>query len=89
MKRTAGRFTFDRREQKPIKIEISWDFLHHPKPNVIKDILFHELIHYLLCMLGKPFDDKDEVFQLELQKHGVPSVLDTGKRYEYVCEYGI
>ena len=57
----------------PKGIQLSGRLLRYGTNNVIIDVLKHELIHYALHILGKPYKDGQPYFENELRKHGSPS----------------
>lgn len=74
-------------EDKPIVIEISGPVMKYGTKAAILDILKHELIHYALFILGKPYFDGQTYFENELKKHGVKSTEDgvIGKFLKFKC----
>ncbi|HLO11565.1 MAG TPA: SprT-like domain-containing protein [Pseudoneobacillus sp.] len=91
MKRCLGRFLFSKKlgENVPLKIEMSVDFMQsHPREHIY-DVLKHELVHYALCVMKRPFDDGHPVFEGELRKLGIKSTHSyqvAGSVHKYVCE---
>lgn len=91
LKRALGRMVFNKsmNGNKPIKIEMSTDFImNHPKDHII-DVLKHELVHYALCVLKKPFSDGDFYFEKELKRLGVSRTKTykyLGQLHLYICK---
>lgn len=89
MKRTFGYFRI--RKGISWKIDISKELIDtHPKEVVI-DVLKHELVHYALFELKKPFRDKDKYFKDTLDRLGVSRTrtFETkGKFHNYTCKCG-
>lgn len=88
LKSVYGKFKYNRQTGKPVKIEIGKNYIEHQGWETIRETLIHECIHYSLFVLGKPFDDGDDVFEAELRKHGSHStgtVKYRGKVVEYGC----
>lgn len=46
---------------------------------IINNILKHELVHYALCVLNKPFDDGTLEFEKELARLDIPSSFATNQ----------
>lgn len=68
---TQGSFVTNYNETEARRIELSGDLIQYGTENVILDTLRHELVHYALFSLGKPFDDGDDYFENELKKLNV------------------
>lgn len=60
-------------ERTPVKLDISRHLVEKNNPDVVLDILKHELIHYVMFERGLPFRDGDKEFENELALHGVVS----------------
>lgn len=73
LSRTFGRFIYNRKEQKPVGIEINKKFLIGGKITDIQDVLKHECVHYALFAKGKPYRDGERYFENELARLGVSS----------------
>ena len=71
LRSTLGSFVHSGNE--PVCIEIGGQVIKYGADEAILDILRHELIHYALSTLGKPFDDGHPYFEAELRKHSVAS----------------
>lgn len=90
LKKVFGRFVYNnkRGERKPLKIEMSVDFLlSHPKEHII-DVFKHELVHYALFCKGLPHSDGQWTFENELRKNGVNSTHHyqyLGELHRYIC----
>lgn len=93
VKKAFGRFLFKENkrtnEKTPLKIEMSVDFMmSHPKDHII-DVFKHELVHYALCALGKPFADNHPIFESELKRLNVTRTHTyqyAGDLHKYSCE---
>jgi SprT-like protein len=86
LKSSLGRFVFSK---SPNEIQIAGYVIKYADKSVILDTLFHECVHYALYMQGKPFNDGDELFELELRRLGVSST-ETNRVGLYVvlaCEH--
>lgn len=73
---TCGRFRYlhyqdGRKEAK--MIELNKYFAENNEPNLVLDVLRHELVHYALFMLNKPNKDGHPFFENELRKLGIIS----------------
>jgi SprT-like protein len=76
--RTAcGRFVYTRfksgKPSVPKVVELNRYFLENNEPDVVLDVLRHELVHYALFMQGKPHRDGHPVFENELKRLGIVS----------------
>lgn len=76
---TQGRFvsTID---DKPLSVELARFLVENNEPRVVLDVLKHELVHYALCKLGKPYDDGHPVFERTLKKLDVVSQMNIADR---------
>lgn|SRR5699024_1734923 len=73
LSRTLGQFVYNKREKKPISIEMSKKYLVNGKLEDIKSTLRHEAIHYALFVQGRDYRDGDDDFENELKKHNTHS----------------
>lgn len=84
LKRALGRFEYTvdvvNNEEKAKKIQLSKDLVRYHTEEETHKVLIHELIHYALFTLDKPFDDGDEYFENELRKHNSTSNSDKPMR---------
>src|SRR5690606_16736069 len=71
LRKTFGRFVYYPNRAK--SVELSKYLIENNEPVVVLDVLRHELVHYALFMLDKPFSDGHPVFESELKKLGVVS----------------
>lgn len=76
-KRLGGGFTHTR-SGIPVDITISGKQIKYSTMDEngyenILDILYHECVHYALCVLGKDFDDGSKEFEETLARLNVPS----------------
>lgn len=55
----------------PHSIELSGKLLDYAPEDEIIDVLKHELVHYALCVLQKPYNDGDHYFESTLQRLGI------------------
>lgn len=73
--RSMGRLAIVRNmntnERKALRIELSKRLLTYGTEEEILDVLSHELVHYALLKLGKPFMDGQACFENTLKKLGV------------------
>lgn len=67
LKRVLGRFRFQ--NKKPLRIEMSRNFVEYSTKDEVIDVLKHELIHYALYAKGLPYKDGEAYFEGELKKH--------------------
>lgn len=58
------------KNEKPIRIEISKKYLMYGNLEDIKQTIKHELIHHIMHLQGKPFNDGHPEFEAELIKQG-------------------
>lgn len=72
LKATLGWFSFNKKHG-ALDIEISGKFMDYGSRSDVIDCLRHELVHYALYTLGKPYNDGDAYFEEELRKHGISS----------------
>lgn len=87
LKRALGYFKLGKRSG-AIEICLSEELLRHYGKDTTIDVLKHELIHYALYTLGKPYKDGHPVFENELRKHGVSStrtIQPKGLFHQYTC----
>lgn len=86
-----GRFVYSNNPRMPKRVEINKLFFENNEPNIVLDVLRHELVHYALFMLGKPYKDGDYYFERELKRLGVVSQSTinqysiVAKRHVYLC----
>jgi len=97
LRRTLGRFIStrikDSNKNKPKKIELSTELMQQYTPEIIIDVLKHELVHYALCAKGHPrseFRDGHIVFEKELRRLGVAKTRTYSNKnkvkHKYVCD---
>lgn len=81
-----GRFISYRGQ--PRKIELSKTLLEDYDANTIFDVLNHELIHYALCTLKKPYHDHQAYFIDTCKKLNVSlsGVIQAKRVYQYQCD---
>lgn len=83
LKRFNGRFVYTvypNGSEKAKQIELAKDLVRYHTEEETHKVLIHELIHYALFTLDKPFDDGDEYFENELRKHNSTSNSDRPMR---------
>lgn len=87
LRSTQGRYVM-RRDNTPLRIDISGQTLDYGTEEAIIGIIKHECIHYALHRLGKPYKDGAALFEAELRKHQAPSTGGgfIGKVYLFTCE---
>ena len=68
-------------------IDISGNLIKYGTEHVIIDTLYHELVHYALYTLEKPYHDGQRYFEDELHKHGIGGTNEifVGRFMEYEC----
>lgn len=88
LKRCFGRMVYNARTKEPLRIELAIDLIaNHPKEQII-DVLKHELVHYALLVLKRPFKDGHPYFESELKRLGVSpteTIEYLGEMYKYIC----
>lgn len=74
-------------EYEPQYIEMAKRLIEFGHIDSIENTLRHELIHYALRRLGKPYNDGDLYFENELEKYAPRDLEKTfvGKRYKCQC----
>ncbi|EPC8411117.1 sprT domain-containing protein [Bacillus cereus] len=94
IKRTFGRFIHaphNAKNRVSHRIEMSKNYIEHQTWENVISTLKHELIHYALYELGKPYRDGEELFESELAKHGSHSsgtLIFKGELNVYKCKGG-
>lgn len=90
--RALGRFIHKRTTEPglkiPVKIDLAKDLITYYKKEEIIDVLKHELIHYSLYMLDKPYRDRHPYFENELKKHqshSTDTMVRKGPSHQYHC----
>jgi SprT-like protein len=86
LKRAMGRFVYHQSSNEPVAIQIAGYVIKYGDKSVILDTLYHELIHYVLFMQGKPFDDGTKCFESELRRLGVSSTKTNRVGLYVVCQ---
>ena len=89
LKSVYGRFRHMGNRKQSVRIEMSRNYIEHQEWNTVVETLKHELIHYALYELDKPYRDGTAYFEAEIQKHGSHSsgtVKYKGKVQEYECQ---
>lgn len=68
-------------------IELSGQLLDYGHIETILDTLLHEVTHYVLHALGKPFDDGHPYFESELKRVGASSTrtCTVGRIHRFTC----
>lgn len=87
---SLGRFRHYKSDHKkrPLSIELSGKLLEFGTTEQIISTLKHELIHYALYMLDRPYKDGQATFESELKKHDSCSTGTQAvsiKTYVYTC----
>ena len=72
LSRALGRFVHEA-DGNSLEIDLSKSLIEYNEPEFVEDVLKHELIHYALYELGKPYRDGDSYFETEIKKHGATS----------------
>ena len=74
-------------EDEPQEIELAGYLMRYGSERFILDVLKHELIHYALNLLGKPYHDGDKYFENELKRLGVTAsgVGRIGRYLKFIC----
>lgn len=73
LSRSLGRYVWYRSGNKLPKVEVSRKLMKYGHDDVVMGVLKHELIHYALHKLNKPYKDGQTYFENELKKHNAPS----------------
>lgn len=96
LKRSLGAFHAVRNKAtgvgRPKMIKLSKNLIEHYPIKQVMDTLLHELTHYALFMLKKPYRDGEVYFENELHKYGISATQTSGhigKMYHYTCDCGI
>lgn len=86
LRRAQGRY-ISSHDGKPLRIEITKFLLKYGTRNVILRTLRHELIHYVMHIKDRPYDDGHPEFEEELRKQKAPSTGadKVGIRYITKC----
>lgn len=71
MRTTCG--WFKHTEEESLEVELNKFFVENNEPNIVLDVLRHELVHYALFEQGKPNADGHPVFEGELKRLGIVS----------------
>lgn len=79
MTKTYGWFKHKRGRKEPVCVQLNKYFVENNEPVVVLDVLRHELVHYALYMLDRPYRDGDAVFEGELKRLGVISQNNVNK----------
>lgn len=91
LKTSKGRFIWSRKSRTPKAVELNKEFVEHNKPEIVLDVLKHELVHYALFIKGVPHSDGQAPFERELRRLGVvsQSTIDrysiASKMQVYIC----
>lgn len=83
-----GKFIYKKISNTPVEIKISRFLIKNFTRKTVIAILAHEVCHWAMCKLNKPFRDKDKYFQKELKKFGIPEGNDVkvaGTFVNFVC----
>lgn len=87
--KTWGQVAYTHDYSNVVDISIAKRVIEYGNDLVVLDTVKHELIHYALWKLNKPFCDSDDYFQNELVKHGATGENEInyiGKLFEHTCE---
>lgn len=86
LRTTQGRYV-TKRDNTPLRMEISGQTLDYGTDDAILGIIKHECIHYALHQLKQPYKDGTALFESELRKHNAPSTrtMLIGKLYTFTC----
>lgn len=81
-----GAYEFTKKE--PRGIYLAGFLLEFGTDEVVYDVLRHELVHYALHRLNKPFEDGHPVFEAELKRLGIGSTQSSkvGRYHIYSCD---
>lgn len=85
LKSTIGCVTFI--QAQPEKIELAGILMQYGSKEFILDVLKHELVHYALFILEKPYHDGQVYFEDELRRLGITStgIGRLGKFLKFKC----
>lgn len=86
MKTTFGYFRY--KNGQAWQIDMSKEFIDTQPREVVIDVLKHELVHYALFQLKKPFGDGDRYFKDTLDRLGIGRTRTykvKGKFHKYIC----
>lgn len=91
--RSLGRMCWRRnnllRKYTPLKIDLAGRLLRNYSDETIISVIKHELCHWALLVLEKPFSDGHPVFEKELQRIGASSsftIQQAGNLHTVVCK---
>lgn len=85
LKVCCGRFKHFKNGEKS-HIEIAGQIMKYAKKTTIEKILLHELTHWALFKLRKPWSDTDYMFQSEIIRVGALKYIKyCGEAYEIIC----
>lgn len=73
LKKACGRFVWLKKDRQPKVVEMNKDFVENNEPQMVLDVLKHELVHYALFMKNIPHSDGDAPFERELRRLGIVS----------------
>lgn len=86
MRTTYGWFKYRKNKvgsnKSAISVELSKFFVENNNTEVVLDVLRHELIHYALFMMDKPFKDGNPTFENELKKLSIVSQSNVGLKHK-------
>lgn len=71
---------------KPVQIDIAKRLLQYADERVTAGVIKHELVHFALKKLNKPYKDGDEYFERELERLKLPSSVNKERSIQYVGE---
>lgn len=77
--RSAGRYLNNCKRPNEVAVDISRRIINTGNKKLIQGVLEHELIHYAMHYLGRPYKDSDNEFQEELKRKNVPSEIQLDK----------
>jgi SprT-like protein len=85
LKKVGGRFIFNK-SKSIMRIEMSEQVMKYATRQTIEKVLLHELTHWALCKLNKPFLDNDAYFIKEtIRVNCSRGLLPYGEMYETYC----
>ena len=85
LRSTYGRFKYRQWAngmQKPLSVEMNKTFVENNDSLVVLDVLKHELVHYAMFKLNKPFSDGHPIFERELSRLSVINQRNINRQYD-------
>src|SRR5690625_1365459 len=88
LRRAVARYRYFRSTGEPLSIELSGRLMEYGTKHFKLSILRHELIHYAMHSLNRPYNDGHPEFEKELRRHEAPSTNQTRVGVSYLIKCG-